>query len=154
VNRTHRIVLLVGLVCTQCTLLVWFAGVGYEGNTFPRGEELTQDYNTYIGDEAVVYGQVRQTNPLFIEYDHNGRAVEFQVTGVDNNIKEGQYLEVYATVQRDRVLTAIDAVIYAEQGHWYAYGISVLAVLLTGGRLFKHWEVNVKTFSLKKRDDA
>ena len=153
-NRTYRIVLLVGLVCIQCTLLVWFAGVGYGGDTFPGGEELTQDYNTYIGDEAVVYGQVIQTNPLFIEYDHNGRTVEFQVTEVDNNIKEGQYLEVYATVQRDRVLTAIDAVAYAERGHWYAYGISVLAALLTGGRLFKHWEVDLKTFSLKKRDDA
>lgn len=153
-NRTHRIVLLVGLVCIQCTLLVWFAGVGYEGDTFPGGEELTDDYNTYIGDEVVVYGQVIQTNPLLIEYDHNGEIVEFQVTEVDDTVKEGQYLEVYATVQHDYRLTAIDTVAYAERGHWYAYGISVFAVLLTGGRLFKHWKVDQKTFSLKKRDDA
>lgn len=91
-NRTHRIVLLAGLVCIQCTLLVWFAGVGYGGDTFSGGEELAEDYNTYIGDEVVVYGQVTQTNPLFIEYDHNGRVVGFQVTEVDSTIKKGNIL--------------------------------------------------------------
>jgi hypothetical protein len=154
VNPVLRVVLVVGLVCGQCGLLVWFAGVGYEGNPYPGGEELADDYGAYLGEDVVVYGQVADTDPLVIEYEDDGRIVEFRVTDVETTVEEGAYIEVYATARSGRVLVAIDAVRYPERGHWYAYGISALAALLTGARLIRDWTVDRRTFGLVRRDDA
>jgi len=154
VNRTVRVVLVLGLVCAQCGLLVWFADVGYEGSPHPGGEELVDDYDAYLEEDVVVYGQVVDTDPLVIAYEDDGRTIEFRVTGVTDTIEEGEYLEVYATAHTDHVLVAIDIVNYPERGHWYAYGISALAAVLTGGRLVRDWEFDRQTFGLERRNDA
>ncbi|WP_251328599.1 hypothetical protein [Haloplanus pelagicus] len=150
-GRTTRLAAIAILVCLQFGLLVWFGGVGYGGEPFPGGAELSIDTEAYVGEEAVVYGQVIETEPLTLEYDDDGRIVEFRVTGVRTSVEEGQYLEVYATVRDDGSLAAIETVAYAERGHWYAYGISALAAVITGYRLLAHWTVDRRTFGLKPR---
>lgn len=153
-NRRPRVAVLLILVGLQCILLVWFGGVGFGGSPYPGGEELAADGQAHVGQQVVVYGQVAETNPLTLRYDDDGRTVEFRVTEVDHAIERGEYLEVYGIVRSKRVVAATGTVRYPERGHWYAYGISVVAALLTGSRLLRHWRISWETLALEPRRDA
>lgn len=123
---------------------------------YPAPHELAADYDSYVGDRVLVFGEVRDHDgeTVTLEAESEGVTIELRVTGVTATVEPGGVLQVYGDLGSDRTMTAERVVVVNESGgaEWYKYVVSAVGAvgfLLVFGR---HWRVDTETWTLEARN--
>jgi hypothetical protein len=147
-------VALLVLILLQLWVPIWFGGTGYSGSSFPNAEGLANDYDSNIGKEVVLYGQVVNLDPVRIQIDlDNGDEIYYEVVGVERDVATGEYLEVYGTLDFEHTVLAQNVVIRDEREHWYTYGVSLVGVAIVFVRIVRDWGFDVEQLALSPKDN-
>jgi hypothetical protein len=123
---------------------------------YPEPHELEADYDSYVGDRILVFGEVldRDGDEMTIEAESEGVTIELRVTGVTASFEPGGILQVYGDLVPDRTMTAERVVVVNDSGgaEWYKYVVSAVGTvgfLIAFGR---YWRVDTETWTLEACD--
>lgn len=145
------IVLLFGI---QFGLLVWYGSLepAPQAGDYPGPDELSRDYNQYLGERVVVSGRVVATDPIMLNTTYGAGAIfQVTITGVSESVTRDEELRVVGIAREDRTIHATYAYTVTEKGRWYAYSVSLLAGLWVVGRLVRHWRFERTEIGLQPR---
>ncbi|WP_327050587.1 hypothetical protein [Halomicrococcus gelatinilyticus] len=137
------------VVLLQLFVPVGYGMADYSDTPFKTADEIAANQQSAVGEEAVVYGQVVELDPVVIRAElDDGREVEYRTAGVDRQVDVGEYLEVYGVVETQQSILARGTVVRGEREHWYTYGVSFVAGLVVLGRIVRDWTVDLDRLAL------
>ena len=123
---------------------------------YPAPHELAADYDSYVGDRILVFGEVRDRDggTATLEAESEGVTIELRVTGVTAAVEPGGVLQVYGDLGPDRTMTAERVVVVNGSGgaEWYKYVVSAVGAvgfLIAFGR---YWRLDTESRTLEARD--
>jgi len=141
------------VVLLQLFVPVGYGMTDYSDTPFKTADEMAASQQSAVGEEAVVYGQVVERDPVVIRTElDDGRVVTYRTADVDRQVSVGEYLEVYGVVAAQRSILARGTVVRGEREHWYTYGVSFLAGLVVLGRIVRDWTVDFDRLALVPGD--
>ncbi|MFB6224690.1 MAG: hypothetical protein ABEH86_13595 [Haloarcula sp.] len=123
---------------------------------YPDAEDLTTEYNTYLGQKALIFGTVTETSEgvMTIRSESDGKEITLQVTGADLAVEPGGVVQVYGTLKPDRTITA-ERIKIVNSSRWaelYKYGTSAVGALGFVVLFFRYWRIDSTTWTLEGRD--
>jgi len=141
------------VVLLQLFVPVGYGMTDYSDTPFKTADEIAADQQSAVGEEAVVYGQVVELDPVVIRTElDDGEKVTYRTTGVDRQVAVGEFLEVYGVVETHQTILARGTVVRGEREHWYTYGVSFVAGLVVLGRIVRDWTVDLDRLALVPGD--
>lgn len=141
------------VVLVQLFVPVGYGMTDYSDTPFVTADEMAASQESNVGEEAVVYGQVTETDPVVIRTElDDGRVVTYRTADVDRQVAVGEYLEVYGVVGAQQSILARGTVVRGEREHWYTYGVSFVAGLVVLGRMVRDWTVDLERLTLVPGD--
>lgn len=155
-SRWIRVAMLVLLLGALFGLMVWRGSLEPDPAVWalPGPEQLGTDYGRYLGDRVAVWGQVVRTDPVVIRAQYGvDRVIRLQLVGLDDSLQvtEGMRLNVYGVVEPDNTIRALNVVRIPAWGVTYTLSISFLAGLWVLGRIVRHWTVDTRDWTLRRR---
>ena len=150
-TRAVAIATLLGILFV---MTVWLGSLppDPETNSFPSQDELSGEYDRYVGEKVVVSGEIVTTDPLVIESKlQNGESFRLSVRDVSEPVERGETLRVFGVVEEGRTIHAINAFTVPRHGHWYAWVVSFIAGLWVLNRLLRHWRFDRNEAGLEPR---
>lgn len=154
-NRFRRVALAAVLLAALFGLCVAEAATAADRSPYPTGEQIVTDYESVVGERAIVGGIVTATGPTpSLRTTHGPAAVIIHVRGVDQELRRGSIVHVLGRLEPGHVVTAERVVIVSPSAgaETYKWAISGLAV---GGFLllfFKYWRVDLRALRVEVRD--
>lgn len=143
-----------GLLLALVVLQVWVP-IGFGQAPYAEAPHLDSEVvvdGGVTGECAVVYGQVRSTDPLIVEVDIDDRVYDIRLTGVDRPVRTGQYLDVSGVVSADRTVAVEGVVVRERTEHRYTYGVSAVAGVIVLGLVVRHWRIDREQWALVPRE--
>lgn len=105
-----RAILVATLVCVLGALL--FGAGTIDGNpSYADEKDLIVAYNSHIGEQSEIDGQIVDTDPVRIEIEYGPEMVELTIINVDEPVETGEKLRVFGTVIDDRTVEAETTVV-------------------------------------------
>lgn len=138
-----RVLLVLLVVGGQIGLLVWYGSLGPapEAGAYPDAGDLATDYEAYVGERVSLRGTVVGTDPVVVE-TAGATGLTLTVRALSGTAAVGETLRVFAVVEPDGTLRAIDGVLVARPSLRYTYVVSFVAGLWALARLVRHWRVD------------
>ncbi|MBX0325399.1 hypothetical protein EGH21_20440 [Halomicroarcula sp. F13] len=127
---------------------------------YPDADELAADYDTYVGKQAFLFGEVTAVDAdgaaFTIKVEATGEIITLSVNGSDADVERGGTVQVYGTLEPDRTVDAqVVRVVNASTGALlYKYGASLVGVLLFLVLFARYWRVDTGRWVLEARRDG
>jgi hypothetical protein len=160
-TRVQRVVAVALLLTALAGLTVQFGALDPNPRLghYPTGDHIAADYERYVDEQVRVSGTVASVDPLVLAVAYEARVggeyrtgtAEFRVDGVSKRVTPGQLLSVYGTAERDRTISATDAVVVPARNQLYMYAVSFIAGLWVLARIARGWTVAWDEFALRRR---
>jgi hypothetical protein len=154
-TRVSRVLAVVVLLTVLAVSFPLYAQQPFnpEAHVYPSEADFTDDPTRYVGDRVEVTGQVRQTEPLVVQF--GGSTDPYTVTVVDHALspEPGDKLRLVGVLTSPDEIRVIDGFVVPQRGRWYAWGVSFVAGLWVLWRLVKHWQVDRSTLGFAPRDE-
>ncbi len=143
-NTVKRVMIVILLLTSLCILFIYHGSLdpAPEMGAYPNEEDLIDDYERYIGEEAEVGGKVISTDPIIIELEHGDRTIDLELTGFDDDVEEGDHLSVYGIVRQDLTFEVKNGVVRPFFNIVYMYVISFAAAMWLAFRILSQWRWN------------
>ncbi|MDS0282298.1 hypothetical protein [Haloarcula onubensis] len=123
---------------------------------YPEPHELAADYDSYVGEEILVFGRVSAVDgsAVVVEAESEGVTIELRVTGASVGVETGGVLQVYGELGPDREMAAQRVVVVNDSGgaEWYKYGVSAVGALGFLVAFLWQWRLDRETWTLEARD--
>ncbi len=126
----------------------------------PTAEEFDEDFESYSGSEALVFGEVQSVDgerAVIHVLDRNDEVVaELTVHGFRGNVSPGGLIQVYGTLHADRTMDASRTVVVTPDStsQYYKLGISLVGAMLALGYFFSHWRIGVRRLAIIPREEG
>lgn len=125
----------------------------------PTGDQLRDDYDAFVGDRVLLFGEVRtvdgETNTVVVHVTDSADAVaaELTIRGVDEPVAPGGTVQIVGVLEADRTMTADRTVVVNRDanGVYYKLGTSVVGVLVAVGFFLRHWRPAVRRAGFEPR---
>lgn len=144
------------LCLTLAGLFVHADVTGEQRSPYPDAQDLAEGYDSYVGQQLMVFGTVTETreNGMEIEAESDGTSITLDVTGTDAAVEPGGVVQVYGTLEPDRTIAAerVEVVNSSQWAEFYKYGASAIGALGFLVLFFRYWRIDADTWTLEARD--
>ncbi|MFY4813869.1 hypothetical protein ACOJIV_14385 [Haloarcula sp. AONF1] len=155
-----RVWVRVGIVLVLCLtlggLLVHAAVTEEQWSPYPDAADLSTGYESYAGQQLVVFGTVTETsdNEMEINVESDGAAITLRVTGTKTAVEPGGVVQVYGTLEPNQTIAAerVEVVNSSRWAEFYKYGASAVGALGFLLLFFRYWRIDRETWTLEARD--
>jgi len=151
-----RVVIVLVLSLILGGLFVHAAVTEEQRSPYPDGEDLSSEYESYIGQQLMVFGTVTETSESGIEIrvESDETSITLNVTGTAAAVEPGGVVQVYGTLEPDQRITAerIEVVNSSRWAELYKYGASAIGAFGFLLLFFRYWRVDRDTWTLEARD--
>lgn len=151
-----RVVIVLGLCLTLGGLFVHAAVTEEQRSPYPDAEDLSAGYDSYVGQEVMVFGTVTDTseNGIQIRAESDGTAITLRVTETEAAVEPGGVVQVYGTLEPNQTITAerVEVVNSSRWAEFYKYGASAIGALGFLLLFFRYWRIDRDTWTLEARD--
>lgn len=146
------VVSIVGLV----GLCVHYAATYDDRWPYPTSEQLDEEYASPVGEDALVFGEVREVGDdrMVIELEEtDGVDPVLTVDEAPDNVETGGFVQVYGTLEGDQQIEASEvAVIDRNPGDFlYKLAVSAVGLLFVAGYFLWHWRASLRPFGWEVR---
>lgn len=152
----HRVALVALLLSALGVLFVHADLTEDERQPYPDAEDLTSEYDRYVGERVLVFGTVTDVTDdgLTIESKADGVTVSLRVTDTRTAVEPGGVVQVYGTLEPDRQISAeqIEVVNDSRFAELYKYGASALGALGFLVLFFRSWRIDRASWTVVRRD--
>lgn len=147
-------ILLVGLAVS--------AGVHYDAAEerhwpYPTGDQLYDDYERHVGEEALLFGTVRSVDrdagTAVVEVETGAGTFTVQVREFDAEVEPGGSVQVYGTLEDDRAMTVSNVVVVERTPgeRLFKYWTSAVGAVLALAAFFRYWRIDPKRLTFEPR---
>jgi hypothetical protein len=151
-----RVVIAFGLCLTLGGLFVHAEITEDQRSPYPDAEDLSSEYDSYVGQEVMIFGTVTEANEGGMEMraEADGTSITLQVTGTEAAVEPGGVVQVYGTLEPGQTIAAerVEVVNSSRWAELYKYGASAVGALGFLLLFFRYWRLNRDTWTLEARD--
>ncbi|RLM44990.1 hypothetical protein DVK00_11125 [Haloarcula sp. Atlit-47R] len=155
-----RVWVRVGIVLVLCVtlggLFVHAEITEDERSPYPDAADLSTGYESYVGQQLMVFGTVTETGDgeLYIKVEGDGTAITLRVTETSTAVESGGVVQVYGTVGPEQTIAAerVEVVNSSRWAELYKYGASAIGALGFLLLFFRYWRINRDTWTLEARN--
>ncbi|AUG46405.1 hypothetical protein BVU17_02280 [Haloarcula taiwanensis] len=155
-----RVWVRVGIVLVLCLtlggLFVHAEITEDERSPYPDAADLSTGYESYVGQQLMVFGTVTETGDgeLYIKVEGDGTAITLRVTETSTAVESGGVVQVYGTVGPEQTIAAerVEVVNSSRWAELYKYGASAIGALGFLLLFFRYWRINRDTWTLEARN--
>lgn len=151
-----RVAVVIGLSLILGGLFVHAAVTAEQRSPYPDAEDLSSEYDSYIGQQLMVFGTVTETSEsgMEIRAESDGTSITLTVTGTTAAVEPGGVVQVYGTLEPDQRITAerIEVVNSSRWAEFYKYGASAIGAFGFLLLFVRYWRLNRDTWTLEARD--
>ncbi|RLN02012.1 hypothetical protein [Haloarcula sp. Atlit-7R] len=155
-----RVWVRVGIVLVLCVtlggLFVHAEITEDEWSPYPDAADLSTGYESYVGQQLMVFGTVTETGDgeLYIKVEGDGTAITLRVTETNTAVESGGVVQVYGTLGPEQTIAAerVEVVNSSRWAELYKYGASAIGALGFLLLFFRYWRINRDTWTLEARN--
>ncbi|RLM37289.1 hypothetical protein [Haloarcula sp. Atlit-120R] len=155
-----RVWVRVGIVLVLCVtlggLFVHAEITEDERSPYPDAADLSTGYESYVGQQLMVFGTVTETGDgeLYIKVEGDGTAITLRVTETNTAVESGGVVQVYGTLGPEQTIAAerVEVVNSSRWAELYKYGASAIGALGFLLLFFRYWRINRDTWTLEGRN--
>ncbi|GGK68663.1 hypothetical protein [Haloarcula sebkhae] len=151
-----RVSIVLVLCLTLGGLLVHAAVTEEQWSPYPDAADLSTGYESYAGQQLVVFGTVTETSDseMEINVESDGAAITLRVTGIKTAVEPGGVVQVYGTLEPNQTIAAerVEVVNSSRWAEFYKYGASAVGALGFLLLFFRYWRIDRETWTLEARD--
>ncbi|MGB9954480.1 hypothetical protein ACOZ4F_19000 [Haloarcula marismortui] len=155
-----RVWVRVGIVLVLCVtlggLFVHAEITEDEWSPYPDAADLSTGYESYVGQQLMVFGTVTETGDgeLYIKVEGDGTAITLRVTETNTAVESGGVVQVYGTLGPEQTIAAerVEVVNSSRWAELYKYGASAIGALGFLLLFFRYWRINRDTWTLEGRN--
>ncbi|KAA9398996.1 hypothetical protein Har1130_12385 [Haloarcula sp. CBA1130] len=151
-----RVVIVLGLCLTLGGLFVHAAVTEDQRSPYPDAAELSSGYDSYIGQQLMVFGTVTETSEdgMEIRAESDGTTIILRVTGTRAAVEPGGVVQVYGMLEPDQTIAAerVEVVNSSQWAEFYKYGASAIGALGFLLLFVRYWRIDRETWTLEARD--
>lgn len=130
-----------------------------DGWPHPTGDQLRDDYDAFVGDRVLVFGEVRAVDAdaheieIHVTDSADEVAAELSISGVDESVDPGGTVQVYGVLEADRTIHAEEVVVVDRSSAATRYKLvaSVGGTLLAVGYFLWHWRPHPRRIAFVPR---
>lgn len=154
-NRFRRVALAAVLLAALFGLCVAEATTAADRSPYPTGEQIVTDYESVVGERAIVGGTVTATGSTpSLRTTHGSAAATIDVQDIDGELEIGSIVQVLGRLEPGHVVTSEQIVVVspsagAETYKWAVSGLAVGGFLLL---FFRYWRVDLWALTVEVRD--
>lgn len=154
-NRFRRVALAAVLLAALFGLCVAEAATAADRSPYPTGEQIVTDYESVVGERAIVGGTVTATgSTTALRTTHGSTAATIDVQDVDRKLEPGSIVQVLGRLDPGHAIDAQRVVVVspssgAETYKWAVSGLAVLGFLALFAR---YWRVDLRALRVEVRD--
>jgi len=156
VNRWRRLGLAVVLVGALFGMGVAAQATSEARWPYPSTDAVAADYDQYVGTETLVFGTVETVDGTSarIRVKTSTEPIRLSVTGFDAPVRPGGSVQVFGTLEPDRVIDAerVTVVNPASGSDLFKYAVSGIAVVVFLVVFCYHWRIDVGSVQLEGRN--
>lgn len=124
---------------------------------YPTEDELHADYDEYVGEQVLLFGDVesidRTADRATIEVEADNGPFTVTVEGIDADVEPGGVVQVYGTVQPGQTVAASNIVVVeASRGNrLYKFAVSGVGAVLVLAAFFRYWRIDWAALTFEPR---
>lgn len=155
-----RVVVALVLLGVLVGLCVHYGAVEPDRGPYPTTDELDADYDAYVGESMLVFGDVTEidesTDWATITVSTTTGEFDMTVTGFTATVQPGGVVQVYGTLEPDRTIAAsnVEVVNPAGSSKLYKYGVSAVGAALVLVLFFRSWKLDRESIAFEVRSDG
>ncbi|RKD98099.1 DNA-binding protein [Halopiger aswanensis] len=161
-RRAVRFVMAAVFLTALLGLCVHYGATYDEGWPHPTGDQLRDDYDAYVGERVLLFGEVRSVDAesssitIHVTDSADEVAAELEIHDFEKPVEPGGVVQVYGVLEADRTMTPIQTIVVngGTTAFYYKLGASVTGVLLAIGYFLVHWRPTVRGFGFEPRTDT
>ncbi|NLV07585.1 hypothetical protein GOC83_15740 [Haloarcula rubripromontorii] len=151
-----RVVIVVVLCVTLGGLFVHAEITEDELSPYPDAADLSTGYESYVGQQLMVFGTVTETGDggIDIRVESDGTAITLRVTETNTAVESGGVVQVYGTLEPEQTIAAerVEVVNSSRWAEFYKYGASAIGAFGFLLLFFRYWRIDRDTWTLEARD--
>jgi len=151
-----RAVIVVVLCVTLGGLFVHAEITEDELSPYPDAADLSTGYESYVGQQLMVFGTVTETGDggIDIRVESDGTAITLRVTETNTAVESGGVVQVYGTLEPEQTIAAerVEVVNSSRWAEFYKYGASAIGAFGFLLLFFRYWRIDRDTWTLEARD--
>ncbi|WP_367175837.1 hypothetical protein [Haloarcula rubripromontorii] len=151
-----RVVIVVVLCVTLGGLFVHAEITEDELSPYPDAADLSTGYESYVGQQLMVFGTVTETGDggIDIRVESDGTAITLRVTETTTAVESGGVVQVYGTLEPEQTIAAerVEVVNSSRWAEFYKYGASAIGAFGFLLLFFRYWRIDRDTWTLEARD--
>jgi len=144
------------LFVALCGLFVHADVTAAEREPYPEPHELAADYDSYVGETILLFGDVTATDAdgVDIEAESEGVTIDRRVDGTSAAVGPGGSVQVYGELRPNRTMAAGSVVVINDSGgaEWYKYVVSAVGAVGFLAAFLRRWRVDTETWTVEARD--
>lgn len=115
---------------------------------YPTDEALSTDYEEYVGEQVLLFGDVESIDPTAdratIEVDSDNGPFAVTVEGIDADVEPGGVVQVYGTVRPGHTIAASNVVVVeaSSENRLYKFAASGVGAVLVLVAFFRYWRID------------
>jgi hypothetical protein len=153
-----RVGLVVLLVVVLFGTFVHYDAAEDEHDPYPAEEQLAQEYDTHVGERALLFGTVQSVadKRLVIRVESDVRPFEMTVPDGSVDVEPGGVVQVYGTLEPERTIRPTQIAVVNRTGgsNLYKYGVSAVGALLVAVLFFRYWTIDTDEWTFEVRTDG
>nr|WP_206043633.1 hypothetical protein [Haloarcula rubripromontorii] len=127
-----------------------------ELSPYPDAADLSTGYESYVGQQLMVFGTVTETGDggIDIRVESDGTAITLRVTETNTAVESGGVVQVYGTLEPEQTIAAerVEVVNSSRWAEFYKYGASAIGAFGFLLLFFRYWRIDRDTWTLEARD--
>lgn len=158
-DRWARLAVAIVLLAGTAGLCAHYGATYEDGWPYPTGEQLDADYDRYVGERALVFGEVRavdadaETIRIRVMHSPGELTTTLTVYGVEKPVEPGGVVQIYGTLEPGETMEADGmVVINRDRGETlYTLVASLAGIAAAVAWVSRYWRVNVRELSIEPR---
>lgn len=124
---------------------------------YPTDEELHADYEQYVGEQVLLFGDIvsidQTAHQATIEVDADGGPFTLTVVGIDADVEPGGVVQVYGTVQPGHKIAGSNIVVVeaSSKNRLYKFAVSGFGAVLVLVVFFRYWRIDWSSLTFEPR---
>ena len=137
-------------------LFVHAAVTEEQRSPYPDAADLSTNYESYVGQQLMVFGTVTETDDdwIEIETESDGTVIALRVTETEAAVEPGGVVQVYGTLEPAQTIAAerVEVVNSSRWAEFYKYGASAIGAFGFLLLFFRYWRIDREAWTLEARD--
>lgn len=124
---------------------------------YPTDEGLSADYDEYVGEQVLLFGDVesidRTADRATIEVEADNGPFTVTVEGIDADVEPGGVVQVYGTVRPGQTIAASNVVVVeaSSENRLYQFAVSGVGAVLVLAAFFRYWRIDWAALTFEPR---